>query len=318
MTRRPGALPPHNPPPPTPYRGRFAPSPSGALHLGSLLTALASYLEARSRSGAWLLRIDDLDPYRTQPGAVERILRSLESLGLDWDETVVYQSRRTKQYRAGLEALQARGLIYACACSRRELAPAMAGTATGVYPGFCRDRNLRPQRSQHALRLRTSDTVIHFEDRVQGPVEQPLATAAGDFILFRRDGVFAYHLATVLDDAEQRVTDVLRGQDLLDATPRQIYLQRLLNLPTPDYAHTPILIDANGQKLSKRTLAPEAETHHPGRILGYLLERLGHVPPPALTAAPPPEILAWAIENWRLARLWRTGPITVEPEAFAA
>lgn len=318
MTRWPGALPPRDPPPQISYRGRFAPSPSGALHLGSLLTALASYLEARSRSGAWLLRIDDLDPYRTQPGAAGRILSSLEALGLDWDETVVYQSRHTEQYRAGLEALQARGLVYACACSRRELAPKMAGTAAGVYPGLCCDRNLRPQEGQHALRLRTADTVIRFEDRVQGPVEQHLATTVGDFILFRRDSVFAYHLATVLDDAEQRVTDVLRGQDLLESTPRQIYLQRLLNLPLPGYAHTPILIDAHGQKLSKRTLAPEAETRHPGRVLTGLLELLGHPPPPAVAGAPPREILAWAIEHWRLARLWRAGPITVEPEAFKA
>jgi len=316
VTRPPGASPHRAPTPHATYRGRFAPSPSGPLHLGSLLTALASYLEARSRGGAWLLRIDDLDPYRTQPGAVERILSSLESLGLYWDEAVVYQSRHTEIYRAGLEALQSRGLIYACACSRRELAMESTETAAGVYPGYCRDRNLPYRPGLHALRLRTGDAVIRFEDRVQGMVEQHLASAVGDFILFRRDGVFAYHLATVLDDAEQRVTDVLRGQDLLDSTPRQIYLQDLLNLPTPGYAHTPILIDSSGRKLSKRTLTPEAETRLPSRILGSLLALLGHPPPAELTAAPPREILAWAVENWRLLRLWQTGPITVEPEAF--
>jgi glutamyl-Q tRNA(Asp) synthetase len=282
------------------------------LHLGSLLTALASFLEARSRAGVWLLRIDDLDPSRSRPGAADKILSALEALGLIWDESVRYQSWYIERYQHGLEALQARGLVYACGCSRRELGPA------GAYSGVCRNLGLSFQPGRHALRVRTGNSLIRFEDRVQGPVEQILAAAAGDFILYRRDGVFAYHLATVLDDAEQGVTDVLRGRDLLDSTPRQIYLQGLLNLPPPSYAHTPILLDARGRKLSKRTLAPEAETRHPGRILGYLLDLLRHPLPAGLSAATPREILPWAIGEWRLSRLWQAGPLSVEPETFTA
>lgn len=283
---------------PTPaYRGRFAPTPSGPLHLGSLLTALASFLEARSRRGAWLVRIDDLDPYRTRPGAADRILASLEALGLTWDESVYFQGRRREAYQASLDGLRQQGLVYACGCSRRELAGA------GVYPGHCRGRNRPFVSGRHALRVSTAGCAIAFQDRVQGRMEQQLDHDVGDFILYRRDGVFAYHLATVLDDAAQGVTEVLRGSDLLDSTPRQIYLQDLLGLPRPSYAHTPVLIDADDRKLSKRTLAPEAETRHPGHILDYLLSLLRHPLPAELRHAPAGEMLAWAIDHWRLSRL---------------
>jgi glutamyl-Q tRNA(Asp) synthetase len=283
------------------------------------MTALASFLEARSRGGEWLLRIDDSDPYRTRPGAADSILASLEALGLRWDGAVVRQSQRTERYHAALEQLGTRGLVFACDCSRRELAQTAAGAPAGIYPGTCRRQSWQgklPER--RALRLKTGDGVIRFLDRLQGLVSQDLAREVGDFILYRRDGAFAYHLATVVDDADQGVTEVMRGQDLLDSTPRQIYLQQLLGLPTPAYAHTPILIDVSGHKLSKSTLSAEAETRYPGRILGYLLNLLQHPLPAGMGAAPAAEILAWAIAHWQAARLWRAGPVTVDPGAFRA
>ena len=309
-----------NIPPPSdaPYRGRFAPSPSGPLHLGSLFTALASFLEARSRGGEWWVRIDDIDPQRTQAGVADRILFSLESLGLTWDGTVLYQSQRTDRYRAGLESLKTRGLIYACDCSRRELSEETTGLANGIYPGFCRHKPLPPEGQNHALRVQVGETLVSFEDRVRGPVTQDLAREVGDFIVYRRDAAFAYHLATVMDDADQGITEVLRGQDLLDSTPRQIYLQQRLNLPTPTYAHIPILLNPDGQKLSKRTLAPEAETRHPGPLLGYLLALLQHPLPPDLVSAPVTDILAWAREQWDLTRLRGLGPARVTSPSFTA
>lgn len=309
-----------NIPPPSaaPYRGRFAPSPSGPLHLGSLFTALASFLEARSRGGEWWVRIDDIDPQRTQAGVADRILFSLESLGLTWDGTVLYQSQRTDRYRAGLESLKTRGLIYACDCSRRELSEETTGLANGIYPGFCRHKKLPQESEKQALRVQVGETLVSFEDRVQGPVTQDLAREVGDFIVYRRDAAFAYHLATVMDDADQGITEVLRGQDLLDSTPRQIYLQQRLNLPTPTYAHIPILLNPDGQKLSKRTLAPEAETRHPGPLLGYLLALLQHPLPPDLVSAPVTDILAWAREQWDLTRLRGLGAARVTSPSFTA
>ena len=297
------------------YRGRFAPSPSGPLHLGSLLTALASFLEARSRGGEWLVRIDDVDTRRTRPGAADDILRSLEALGLCWDGAVLHQQQRLDRYREALESLRSLGLIYACACSRRELAVTQVG---GIYPGTCRDQHYPAQTGRHALRVSTNATPIRFEDRVQGEIVQNLAREVGDFVVFRRDGDYAYHLATVVDDADQGITDILRGRDLLDSTPRQIYLQQQLDLPTPTYAHTPILMDASGHKLSKRTLAPEAETRHPQRLLDVLLGWLRHPLPTPLKRAPVTEILNWAIADWRLERLRQVGPITIDPESLNA
>lgn len=297
------------------YRGRFAPSPSGPLHLGSLLTALASFLEARSRGGEWLVRIDDIDSRRTRPGAADSILRSLEALGLHWDSGVLRQQQRLDRYREALERLQARELVYACACSRRALAESQVH---GIYPGTCRNQHYKAQPGRHALRVRTTATPIRFEDRVQGEIVQNLAGEVGDFVVYRRDGDYAYHLATVVDDADQGITEVLRGQDLLDSTPRQIYLQQQLDLPTPTYAHTPILIDMGGHKLSKRSLAPEAETRQPQRILAALLAWLRHPLPIALRGASVTDILNWAVADWRLDRLRLAGPITVDPESLNA
>ena len=294
------------------YRGRFAPTPSGPLHLGSLFTALASYLDARAHQGQWLVRIDDVDPYRARRAADDRILFSLEALGLDWDGPVVRQSQRLEHYRNALATLAERGLIYACVCSRKTLAD--PGNP-GIYPGTCSHRPPVVQADGHALRLLVPDQTVRFEDRVQGPVAQNLAREVGDFILFRRDQAFAYHLATAVDDADQGITDIVRGHDLLESTPRQIHLQNLLALPTPRYAHTPILVDSSGCKLSKHTLAPEAETRFPGKILCRLLNWLRLEPPDELMKAPPMEILDWAIPRWRLAALRAAGP-TIRVETF--
>lgn len=294
------------------YRGRFAPTPSGPLHLGSLLTALASYLDARAHQGQWLVRIDDVDPYRARRGADDRILFSLEALGLCWDGPVARQSQRLERYRIALSTLAERGLVYPCICSRKTLADL---SNPGIYPGTCRNRPPIAQPDGHALRLLVPDQTIRFEDRAQGPVVQNLAREVGDFILFRRDQAFAYHLATAVDDADQGITDIVRGHDLLKSTPRQIHLQNLLALPTPRYAHTPILVDSSGCKLSKRTLAPEAETRFPGKILCRLLNWLRLEPPDELMEAPPVDILDWAIPRWRLDPLRAAGPM-IRVETF--
>lgn len=297
------------------YRGRFAPSPTGPLHLGSIYTALAGFLHAKTQGGEWLLRIDDLDPYRTLPGAADRIRYTLEACGLYWDGQVMHQTERTNVYHAALDRLLAARLVYPCLCSRKELALG-AGETSAAYPGFCRGRRLEWRMGSHALRINTEGTRISFEDRLQGPTAQNLEVEVGDFILYRRDGVYAYHLATVLDDAEQGITEVLRGQDLLDSTPRQIYLQRRLDLPTPGYAHVPILVDRNGRKLSKQTFAPEAAVRNSGALLFQLLVLLKQSPPDELASAGAAEILDWAIPNWDITRLEGIASITVDPSRF--
>jgi glutamyl-Q tRNA(Asp) synthetase len=233
------------------YTGRFAPSPTGPLHMGSLIAALASWLDARSAGGLWLIRMDDLDRPRCVPGAADGILETLRRLGLDWDGDVVYQSARLGLYRRALERLQSHS--YWCSCSRREIADSslsLASDGAPIYPGTCRPGSSRRPR---ALRVRTSSEAIVFDDRVQGRQAQCLERDIGDFVLYRADGQFAYQLAVAVDDAEQGVTDVVRGADLLDSTARQIHLQRLLGLPTPRYLHVPVAIDAHGEKLSKQT-----------------------------------------------------------------
>ncbi len=221
------------------YRGRFAPSPTGPLHFGSLVAAVGSYLEAKSRGGAWLLRMEDLDTPRAQPGAADAILRTLEACGMAWDGDIVYQSRRSVAYRAALAHLEAQGLVYACGCSRREIADSGLGPDGAlIYPGTCRN-GLAPGKQARAIRVCVDHERIDFEDLVQGNLNQDLAAEVGDFVLRRADGLYAYQLAVVVDDAEQKITDVVRGADLLDSTPRQIYLQRRLGLPAPRYLHLP-------------------------------------------------------------------------------
>jgi len=256
------------------YVGRFAPSPSGPLHFGSLVAALASYMEAKAAKGKWLLRIDDLDPPREAPHAVDEILRALERLGLGWDGPVRRQSARHARYAEVLEDLLRRGFAYPCACTRKELEDsALAVDGARVYPGTCR-RGLagRPAR---AVRLRTHDAPIGFEDAVQGTIEQRVESTVGDFVLRRADGLWAYQLAVVVDDFDDGVTHVVRGADLLDSTARQIHLQRLLGARAPRYAHVPVAVNAAGEKLSKQTGARPLDLSDPARELARARRFLG-------------------------------------------
>jgi glutamyl-Q tRNA(Asp) synthetase len=289
----------------THYRGRFAPSPTGALHFGSLIAAAGSYLEARTRAGEWLVRIEDLDPPRVESGAVDDILRALEACGMHWDGEIVYQSARDDAYHAALHELKQRGRVYPCACSRREIADsALSGIEGHVYPGTCRS-GLPPGKTARALRLDTRGATVEFADALQGPVAQNLETDSGDFVLYRADGVFAYQLAVVVDDAEQGVTDIVRGADLLDSTPRQIFVQRLLGLPRVRYMHLPVVVNERGEKLSKQTRAEPIDFDHPVPALVAALHFLGQDPPLALASASPGELWQWALANWRVERIPR-------------
>jgi len=237
--------------------------------MGSLIAAAASWLDARAAGGRWLVRIEDLDRPRCKPGAADAILRALDWLGLHWDGEVIYQRRRLEHYRAALDKLALH--TYWCGCTRREIADSSLGLASDgahIYPGTCRAGTTR----KRALRVRTSGETQAFADRLQGRREQVLEREIGDFVLYRADGLFAYQLAVVVDDAAQGVTDVVRGADLLDSTPRQIYLQRLLGLPAPRYLHVPVALDAAGEKLSKQTAAApiEADPRALRRALAFL------------------------------------------------
>ncbi|MGY6272658.1 tRNA glutamyl-Q(34) synthetase GluQRS [Achromobacter denitrificans] len=264
------------------YIGRFAPSPSGPLHAGSLVAALASWLDARAHDGRWLLRIEDVDTPRTVPGAAERIMAQLEALGLAWDGEIMWQSRRGDAYQAAFDSLAARGLIYGCGCTRREIADsALRGQTTPgadgerPYPGTCR-HGLPEGRQARAWRVRMPEGVEHFEDRWLGPQEQDVAQAVGDIALRRADGLWAYQLAVVVDDAAQSVTDVVRGADLLSSTARQIVLGRLLGLPPVRYLHVPLILDAgSGLKLSKQNGAPPIDTGEPLAALRTAWKALG-------------------------------------------
>jgi glutamyl-Q tRNA(Asp) synthetase len=257
------------------YVGRFAPSPTGPLHFGSLVAALASFLDARAGGGKWYLRMEDLDRPRVQAGAADEILRALEALGLEWDGPVLSQSARFERYRAVVDDLSRRGFAYPCTCTRKELEDsALAIDGARFYPGTCR-HGLPPGMTARATRLRTHDAPIGFEDTVQGRIEQRVETSVGDFVLRRADGVHAYQLAVVVDDMDQGITHVVRGADLLDSTARQIHLQRLLGANTPRYAHLPVAVNAAGEKLSKQTGArpldltdPKAEIARARRFLG--------------------------------------------------
>lgn len=255
--------------------GRFAPSPTGPLHFGSLVAAVASWLDARAAGGQWRVRVEDLDRPRVQPGAADEILRTLAVCGLGWDGEVLYQSRREKLYRDALERLQP--VTYWCGCSRREIADSSLGLAVDgarIYPGTCRG-GLGAGRTARALRIRVPAESVRFVDRVQGPQTQRLARDVGDFVLYRADGGFAYQLAVVVDDAAQGVTDVVRGADLLDSTARQIHLQRLLGVPTPRYLHVPVAVNAKGEKLSKQTGARAVDRARAGDELRAVLRFLG-------------------------------------------
>jgi glutamyl-Q tRNA(Asp) synthetase len=246
-----------------PYIGRFAPSPTGPLHKGSLVAAVASYLDAKAHRGQWLVRIEDIDEARTVPGSAQSILQTLQTFGMQWDGEVVWQSARKALYQAAFEKLGSHA--YACGCTRREIADSRIGIASdgaAVYPGTCRG-GLAPGKVARAYRLIVPDITITFEDRWVGWVTQHLATQVGDFVLKRADGFWAYQLAVVVDDADQGVTHVVRGSDLLDSTPRQIYLQRLLGYPIPAYLHVPVVTNALGEKLSKQTGAHALDVAQP-------------------------------------------------------
>jgi glutamyl-Q tRNA(Asp) synthetase len=284
-----------------PYRGRFAPSPSGPLHFGSLAAAVASWLDARAAGGEWLVRIEDLDTPRCAPGAAPAILRTLEECGLHWDGDVEFQSRRLPLYRGALDELIARGQAYPCACTRREISDsAVSRPPSGEtpYPGHCR-AGLPAGRAPRSWRLRVPSGSFSYVDRHQGPQAEDVERETGDFILLRADGIFAYQLAVVVDDAAQGITDVVRGADLLASTPRQLALQQALGLPEPRYLHVPVAANHRGEKLSKQTQAPAAGT----AALPAVLRFLGLDPPPDLEGA---DLLRWAAARWDPARLPKT------------
>jgi len=283
------------------YRGRFAPSPSGPLHFGSLVAAMGSYLDARKRQGKWLIRIEDIDPPREVAGAADSILRTLESLGFEWDESVLYQSTRLDAYGEAMNVLQQKNILYPCFCSRSEIQALGVACAEGViYPGTCRTRPISRSNSgakRHAIRLITQDRPVIFTDEIRGTISQNIAREIGDFILRRADGLFAYQLAVVVDDAYQGITDVVRGADLLTSTPRQIYLQQLLDLPTPNYKHLPLVTDKNGQKLSKRLGSDPINMTNPVAVLISALSFLNQPLPPEHPASIA-EFWRWAIAQW--------------------
>ena len=293
------------------YRGRFAPSPTGPLHFGSLVAAVASFLDARTRGGEWLVRMEDVDTPRVVAGAADDILRTLDAFGMRWDGEVMYQSARSDAYRAALNALKREGKVYACGCSRREIADsAVAGIEGYVYPGTCR-HGIAPGRAPRAWRVRTDGAAIGFDDAIQGRVFHDLEKDIGDFVLYRADSVYAYQLAVVVDDAEQGITHVVRGADLLESTPRQIHLQQLLGYTTPAYAHLPVVVNAEGQKLSKQTLAPAIAASHAAASLTHALAFLGQSPPAALAHATIEAVWQWALANWRLDRVPRARSLPI-------
>ena len=275
------------------------------MHFGSLIAAVGSYAEAKACRGEWLLRIEDVDAPRCSMAAASEILRTLEGFGLMWDGEPVWQSRRIDAYAAALEKLKAAGRVFACGCTRRELADsAIAPDGAVIYPGTCR-QGLAPGREARAWRLSVGDARIGFDDAIQGRIESDLAHDAGDFILLRADGLFAYQLAVVVDDAAAGITHVVRGADLLASTPRQIYLQQCLGAPTPAYAHLPVAVNAAGEKLSKQTRATPVDAERPGPGLVAALEFLGQRPPAELCRAEPETIWAWARENWQIGKVPR-------------
>lgn len=295
------------------YRGRFAPSPTGPLHFGSLVAAVGSYLDARAHGGAWLVRMEDVDTPRNAPGAADDILRTLAAFGFEWDGPVLYQSQRGEAYAAALARLKANGMAYPCACTRKEIGdsatrPAIDGGL--AYPGTCR-QGLPPGRAARAWRLRVNDDETAFADRLQGRIAQHLESDVGDFVLHRADGLFAYQLAVTVDDEFQRISHVVRGADLLASTPRQIALQRALGFAMPDYAHLPVAANAAGEKLSKQTLAPPLQAEKATEQLVRALAFLGQSPPAGLAHAGLGEVWLWAQANWSFTAIPRQRAIVL-------
>ncbi|AJQ97706.1 tRNA glutamyl-Q(34) synthetase GluQRS [Gynuella sunshinyii] len=275
------------------YRGRFAPSPTGPLHIGSLFTAVASYLHARQQNGKWLVRIEDIDPPREVPGASDDILRTLERFGLYWDESVIYQSQRHQYYLEAIEQLRQQHKLFWCRCSRKEL------ESFAAYPGYCHRYNA--DRPDSAIRIRTDQHIIHFSDLLQGPDHWSLAEHGGDFVIRRRDGLFAYQLAVCVDDHAQHINTIVRGIDLYDSTCKQIYLQQRLNYHTPIYAHLPVLVNRTGQKLSKQTFARPVNDLEPRNCLLWVLKALGLTPDSSMDLA---DMLPWATQQFDIHALY--------------
>lgn len=292
-----------------PYIGRFAPSPTGPLHIGSLIAAVASYCDARAHDGKWLLRIEDIDETRCKPEYADDIIATLHQFGFRWDGDIntqsATQSREKNYYAAALQTLIKNKQVYACQCSRKEIADSsqQVGIEGAVYPGTC--RHLQIGHASNAIRLLTNNTVITVDDRIQGTQTQNIASEIGDFIVRRRDGLFSYQLAVVVDDAISGITHIVRGADLLDSTPRQIYLQQLLGYTTPDYLHIPIAVNADGQKLSKQTLAPAIRSSDAiaalTTALGYLRQPIGELQSTQIRS--PQDLLDVAIKQWRPERI---------------
>jgi glutamyl-Q tRNA(Asp) synthetase len=283
--------------------GRFAPSPTGDLHFGSLLAAVASYLQAKSSGGQWLIRVEDIDPPREVAGSADRILRDLNRFGMQSDQPVLYQSQRSGAHELAITKLLDRGLAYHCGCSRSEI------PASGVYPGTCHD-GLPKGKIPRSVRLRVSNELLSFTDLVQGHIQQDLQESVGDFVIRRVDGLAAYHLAVVVDDAFQGVTDVIRGADLLGSTARQIHLQNCLGLVTPVYAHHPVAVGADGRKLSKRLGSDPVSSSVPSRVMEMALRFLGQPCPPELNNK---ELWSWAADHWRLSRIPRSANVVIDP-----
>ncbi len=287
--------------PGAPYVGRFAPSPTGDLHFGSLVTALASYLRARAAAGEWLVRIDDLDPLREQAGAADRILRALERCGLHWDREVFYQRTQYAAHLRACERLLHSRIAYYCVCSRREV-------AGRPYAGICRSRH-SPPAGRHSVRVQVGHAPITITDPIQGEAHWDLANDGGDFVIWRVEDLPAYHLAAVVDDATSGVTEVVRGADLYASAPRQRHLQVLLKLPQTTYLHLPVAVDRAGCKLSKQTGAPDFGLLPVPQLLVAALTWLGCVIPREFHGAPPAELLPWAVTHWALARVPRAASI---------
>lgn len=300
-----------------PYRGRFAPSPTGPLHFGSLIAATGSYLQAKQQNGEWLIRIDDIDPPREQKGAADNILRTLESFGFEWNEEVLYQSKRQQRYQEAVDYLIEQHKAYSCSCSRKSILKKtgqIKGKGEIIYPGFCRNGALikHENTADYSVRLRSNDVPICFNDALQGEQNISLETHVGDFIIQRREHYFSYQLASGIDDAEQNITEVVRGSDLLSCTPCQLYVQQALNLPSPQYCHHPIIVNKTGQKLSKQSHAKPIAPKDSVFLLYKTLKFLGQMPSIELIEANQEDIWCWAKSHWRLDLVPKKLQITID------
>ncbi len=279
----------------TKYRGRFAPSPTGPVHFGTLVAAVGSYLQAKKNKGEWLIRIEDVDITRAIEGEDINILNTLESFSFEWDGEIIYQSQQTHHYQDALDYLTSQGLTFPCICSRKEL----SAINSDIYPGTCRHRQF-PEDKPHAIRLLAKDTTTLFNDLVMGEQLQNIPQQCGDFVIKRRDGLFAYQLAVVVDDEQQGITEIVRGADLLNSTPRQIYLQQLLDYSTPHYCHLPLAVDATGSKISKSEGATYVDIKQKEKLLVKALDFLGQKPDSDLHLSNIDDIWLWAIKHWHI------------------